>query len=67
MTEDEDKSLIDAKSEEAEKCPLMRAKRARQKRDRDDVRGGRRTLESMTFDREEARKIFVIRRRSFDY
>lgn len=60
MTEDE-------QIEGAEKCPLMQAKRARQKQDRDDVRSGRRTQDSMTFDQEEARKTFVLKRRSRDY
>jgi hypothetical protein len=36
-----------AEAAEAEKCPLMQAKRARQKQDRDDVRSGRRTQASM--------------------
>jgi hypothetical protein len=46
---------------------LLQAKRERQQRDRDDVRSGRRSAESMTFDRDEARKVFVLKRRSFDY
>lgn len=52
---------------EAEKCPLMQAKRARQRLDRDDVRRGQRMPESMTFDSEEARKTFILTRRSWDY
>jgi hypothetical protein len=67
MTEDEDKSLINAEAGEAEKCPLMQAKHTRQKRDRDDVRSGRRTQASMTFDPEEVCRTFVIKRRSWDY
>lgn len=51
----------------AETDPLLHAKRLRQKRDRDEVRAGRRTQESMTFDPEEARKTFVLKRRCFDY
>jgi hypothetical protein len=67
MAQSENRLMTDAEAEKAEKCPLMQAKRARQKRDRDDVSAGRRTQESMTFDREEARKMFVLKRRSFDY
>jgi hypothetical protein len=67
MTEDDSRLMTDAESEEAEKCPLMQAKRARQKQNRDDVRSGRRTPESMTFDLEEARTTFVLKRRSWDY
>jgi hypothetical protein len=66
MTEDELR-LMEAEADDAEKCPLMQAKRARQKKDRDDVRAGRRTQESMTFDREEARRTFVLKRRSWNF
>jgi hypothetical protein len=51
----------------AETDSLLHAKRLRQKRERDDVRAGRRTQESMTFEPEEARKTFVLKRRCFDY
>lgn len=67
MTQDKIRSMTKAEAEEAEKCPLMQAKRARQKQNREDVLSGRRTQASMTFDREEARKVFVLKRRSFDY
>jgi hypothetical protein len=67
MMEDEGRLMTDAEAEEAEKCPLMQAKRARQKQNRDDVRSGRRTAESMTFNLEEARRTFVLNRRSWDY
>ncbi|MFM0140451.1 hypothetical protein [Caballeronia grimmiae] len=67
MTEDDSWLMTDVESEEAEKCPLMQAKRARQKQNRDDVRSGRRTPESMTFDRDEVRRAFVFKRRSWDY
>lgn len=46
---------------------LMQAKGARQNRNRDDVRAGRRTPESMTFDPEEARRTCVLKRRSGAY
>lgn len=68
MTGDDSRLMTDAESEEAEKCPLMQAKRARQKRDRDEVRSGRRTQASMLmFDAVDVRQDFVVKRRSWSY
>jgi len=62
-------SIMDAKRKKGkdQQDVLLMAKRARQERDRADVRSGARTPESMTFNREEAKATFVLRRRSFDY
>lgn len=64
----EDQAMTAAEAAEAEKCPFMQAKRARQKRDRDDVRSGRRTQASMLmFDADDVRRNSVVKRRSRSY
>jgi hypothetical protein len=47
MTDDDDRAMTAAEAAETENCPLMQAKRARQKRSRELVESGQRTLESM--------------------
>ncbi|XUW88647.1 hypothetical protein OH764_00830 [Burkholderia sp. M6-3] len=50
-----------------EKCPLMQAKRARQKHDRELVESGQRTLESMFLISPEIVRTFVLTRRTDDF
>lgn len=53
--------------EASEKCPLMQAKRAGQKRDRELVASGRRALESMFFIPPGIARTLVLKRRTDDF
>lgn len=60
MTEDE-------QIEASERCPLMQAKRARQKRSRELVESGQRTLESMFLISPEIVRKAAFKRRTDDF